>query len=48
MAVAPDFHTDFLTVEHVRHAHTPTTPSRRGGIIFAFGYILSRFCRVVK
>ena len=33
MAVAPDFHTDFLTVERVRHARTPTTPSWRGGII---------------
>ena len=33
MAVAPDFHTDFLTVGRVRPAHSPTAPSKRGGII---------------
>jgi hypothetical protein len=37
MAVAPDFHTDFLTVGAERPALSPTAPSKRGGIILRSG-----------
>ena len=37
MAVAPDFHTDFLTVGAKRLALSPTSPSGREGIILRSG-----------
>ena len=43
MAVAPDFHTDFLTVEPMRPTHSPTAPSRRGGIILRSDTLYDNF-----